>query len=315
MSRTKHRTVRVVHFARIVAAFLVFLALALGLYAWLLSRRMPPPPAQPVAEAMKTQVESAPAMKTYPVVVTTRRIPAGQPIAADGLRVVQLPIDPAGAFATVDVLVGRVPTTDLSEATPLNENQLASGLAQRLDAGERAVAVRADEVMGVGNRVQPGDFVDVFVVLKPDGRDIDRNQSRLLLSRTRVLAFGSASIENQPSKGNDGGSATPHPSGSRTEGARTAVLAVSVSDIPRLALGESGGQLILALRHPGDLAQPDSALFAGLTTTQTQPATRRAETPVAVADSARRAQVPAPRARRDNEVEFIRGNRREMLTY
>lgn len=121
-------------------------------------------------------------------------------IPAEALRVERLTINPAGAFQETAPLEGRVPVIDLSEGTPLIEGQLVSGLALRVAEGERAIAIKADEVMGVGNKVQPGDFVDVFVMFKSDGRDVDRSQARLLLSRKRVLAFGTASVDGLPSK-------------------------------------------------------------------------------------------------------------------
>jgi pilus assembly protein CpaB len=123
----------------------------------------------------------------------------------------------------VAVAAGRVPVLDLAEGTPLMENQLVSGLALRVAEGERAVAIKADEVMGVGNKIQPGDFVDVFIMLKSDGKDVDRSQARLLLARKRVLAFGNASVDGLPSKSPDKAAAQQ---AQRNEQARTAVLAV-----------------------------------------------------------------------------------------
>ncbi|SFP04446.1 Flp pilus assembly protein CpaB [Variovorax sp. PDC80] len=117
--------------------------------------------------------------------------------------------------------------------------------------------------MGVGNKVQPGDFVDVFLMLKSDNKDIDRSQARLLLSRKRVLAFGSASVDGLQSKidKNSGAQAQQ-----RTEAARTAVLAVPVDDVNRLTLAENSGRLLLALRNPTDMSEPDPKLFAELPT-------------------------------------------------
>ncbi|MGI4776993.1 MAG: Flp pilus assembly protein CpaB [Janthinobacterium lividum] len=242
------------HLVRIAAVVLVLREIVLGVYAWLLGRKPLPTPAA-VAPAVAT-VQPAGAAPLFPIVVTMRPVPAGQPIAADALCVAQLPIRPAGTFGTADDLVGRVPVFDLAEGTPLFENHLAAGLAQRLGEGERAVAVRADEVMGVGNRVQPGDFVDVFVVLKSDGKEIDRGQARLLLARKRVLTFGTASVENmQP----------PTQPSNRAEPVRTAVLAIPVAEVNRLALGESAGRLLLALRNPADMAWTEPTLYAGAT--------------------------------------------------
>jgi len=124
--------------------------------------------------------------------------------------------------------------------------------------------------MGVGNKIQPGDFVDVFITLKSDGKDVDRSQARLLLSRKRVLAFGSASLDGLPSKTVD----KQQQQAQRTEAARTAVLAVPVDDVNRLTIGDATGRLMLALRNPNDMAEPDPKLFADLPTAL-QPASIR----------------------------------------
>ncbi len=322
-----------IRFTQIIAGVLVLLALLLIGYAWMLSRKPPPPVAapQPVAQL-------APAEATFPVVVATKPLPAGQAIEAGALRVAQLTINPAGAFMTVAEAVGRVPVFDLGTGAPLLENQLVSGLALRLEPGERAVAVKADEVMGVANSVRPGDFVDVFFALKADGRDVDRSQSRLLLARKRVLAFGTASVDGMPTSGEGRGSQKPQ--AGNQQPARTAVLAVPVEDVNRLALGEANGRLLLALRHPNDTAEPDPTLFAQLQTAL-QPARRnggaltgmdRALAGLTTQDlaagggagSARRPVQPgiampravlATAAPTGHEVEIIRGDRRDTVRY
>jgi pilus assembly protein CpaB len=248
-----------INLTKIIAAILVLLAIALGGYAWMLSRQAPPPVVATTTQD-PARAKSQEAL-TYPVVVATKALPAGQVIPADALRVERLTINPTGAFQDVTVAAGRVPVLDLGVGSPLLEGQMVSGLALRVTEGERAVAIRADEVMGVGSKVQPGDFVDVFIMLKSDGKDVDRSQARLLLSRKRVLAFGTASVDGLASK-----TADKQQQPQRTEAPRTAVLAVPVDDINRLTLGESSGRLLLALRNPADMQEPDPKLFAELPT-------------------------------------------------
>ncbi|MFX7870808.1 RcpC/CpaB family pilus assembly protein, partial [Acinetobacter baumannii] len=77
----------------------------------------------------------------------------------------QLPINPVEAFSDVSKVVGREPILPVGVGVPLLASQLASGLAQQVGAGQRAIAITVDEVIGVGNRVMPGDYVDVFLVV------------------------------------------------------------------------------------------------------------------------------------------------------
>lgn len=322
-----------IRFSKIIAAVLVLLALLLIGYAWMLSRQPTAPAATPQPLARPASTEA-----TFPVVVSTKPLPAGQAIDASALRVAQLTINPGGAFMTVAEVAGRVPVFDMSTGAPLLENQLVSGLSMRLDAGERAIAVKADEVMGVGNNVRPGDFVDVFFALKADGKDVERSQSRLLLSRMRVLAFGSASVDGMPTHGEGRSGQKPQVA---VQGARTAVLAVPVEDVNRLALGDASGRLLLALRHPNDTAEPDPTLFAELQTALQPQAGQRSPSSLAGIDRAQAGLTTqdlasgggASPARRSSalslmarpvlaaapiaghEVEIIRGDRRDSVRY
>ncbi|QQC64937.1 Flp pilus assembly protein CpaB [Paraburkholderia ginsengisoli] len=217
---------------RILAGVLIAVALVLGIFAWTLARRPAPVPVAPAVHA------------SFPVVVATRALPAGKAITVEDLRVQSLPINPIGAFTEPSQLAGRVPSAEIGVDSPVLEAQLASGLAERIAPGERALAVRVDEGNAVGNRLRPGNFVDVFFTLKRDGSggsdaEISRTQARLLMSKVRVLAFGNASTTSD-----NGGD----PNGM----VRTAVLAVPVADVDRLTLAESSGRLIFALRNPKD---------------------------------------------------------------
>lgn len=326
-----------INITKIIAAILVLLALALGAYAWVLSRKAPPPP--PVVAASGATPAKTAQTQTFPVVVAAKPLPAGQAIPADALRVEQLTINPTGAFKETAPLAGRVPVMDLGEGTPLLAGQLVSGLALRVLDGERAVAVKADEVMGVGNKVQPGDFVDVFLMLKSDNKDIDRSQARLLLSRKRVLAFGNASVDGLPSKTDKNAAAQQQ----RAEAARTVVLAIPVEDVNRLTLAENSGRLLLALRNPTDMLEPDPKLFAELPTALQPLASKlgeprrpplegldRAQAGITAADfvtggkpGAVRAPAVVTRApsagnggsRGGLQVEVIRGDRSETIRY
>jgi pilus assembly protein CpaB len=224
---------------RIVAGALIALAVLLGVLAMTLARRSAP---APVAQTQPA----------FPVVVAVRALPAGQPIPADALRIQRLPIDPSGAFADPSLIAGRVPVADIGAQAPVLEAQLSSGIAERIEPGERAVAVRVDEQNAVGDRLRPGNVVDVFFTLKRDGlsagptgqAEVERTQARLLLSRVRVLAWGNVTASGAPDLN------TP---------ARTAVLAVPLADVDRLVLAEGAGHLMLALRNPRDTDALDAA--------------------------------------------------------
>ncbi|MBE1160816.1 Flp pilus assembly protein CpaB [Dyella acidiphila] len=249
---------------RIAAILLVSLAFVLAVLAFSLGRRTPPaqaaaPVATPAAQT------AAPQNNGVPVVVATEALPAGKAIAFSALRMATAAQAPPGAFVSMDQVVGRLPLVGIPAGTPITADLLAHGVAIQLMPGERALAVPVDEVAGVGNRIVPGDYVDVFLSLKnpPNtafGQNHDLSQTRLLLSRLRVLAYGDRNLPVPASS-------IAKPAAEQTvknevaEAARTAVLAVPVADIDQLLLGAQNGKLTLALRYPGDANRPDRQWF------------------------------------------------------
>jgi pilus assembly protein CpaB len=239
---------------KIVAGLLISAALVLGAFAWMLAHRAPP---VPVVQPLQSAVQSL-----TPIVVAVRTLPAGQPIPADALRVQSLPIHPAGAFSDTALVAGRVPLAEVETDSPVLDSQLSSSLAANILPGERAVAVRVDEVNAVGYQLHPGNYVDVFFTLRRDGAatnggEVARTQARLLVSKARVLIFASPA-DAVPSNAN-----MQRTSGFGTQTAvpRTAVLAVPVTEVDTLALAQSQGQLILALRNPTDDDTVDPSAF------------------------------------------------------
>jgi pilus assembly protein CpaB len=231
---------------KIIAALLVFFAVLLGAGAWY-AARTPKPVANPAQSTTSAR---------HVVVVTTQAVTAGVPIPAASVKLMELPVRPDGAYSKVEEVIGQTPVMSLGAGVPLMSSQLASGLATQIEAGQRAVAVNVDEVIGVGNRVVPGDFVDVFFVLKRDGMEVTGTQARLLLPRLRVLAFGSKSVSEPAPKPEES------VAGRRTEPIRTAVLAVPVDDVNALVVAQQSGHLLLALRNPSDSEMPTEERFA-----------------------------------------------------
>ena len=234
---------------------LVLLAVILGILAFVVGRR-PPPVSGP-------QVHAGPSIPTFPVVVAAHALDAGRSIDADGVRVVQLPVQPTGAFARTQDVIGHVPRVAIPSGLPLTENGLNQGLPLTLTSGERGVAIPIDEVAGVGNGVQAGDYVDVFYSARAPGaangvQGSDRAIARLLLARVRVLAYGVDSLV--PSASASGGS--PLNRDTMHAQARSAVLAVPLADVAELVLATQSGKLTLALRYPDDKQEPDKDLFA-----------------------------------------------------
>ncbi|KAG0922763.1 hypothetical protein G6F32_014530 [Rhizopus arrhizus] len=67
----------------------------------------------------------------------------------------------AGAATSISTVGGKVPVQDIAEGSAISSSALAQGFSLQLRTGERALAVPVDELVGAGNRILPGDFVDV----------------------------------------------------------------------------------------------------------------------------------------------------------
>ena len=262
---------------KILAGLLLVLALALGLGALLLGRQSAN---RPVAASTTSSSAAEQAAPTFAVVVAAKPLAAGQRLVEGDTKLAQLPVAVASSFSSTDQVQGRTTTMALAADAPLFEQQLISGLALQVEPGQRAVSVAVKEPMAAGHHVRPGDFVDVFFTLdgKTDEAQVD-TQTRLLMARSRVLAYGAASVENPPltpaqrqqeeqeaakTGSNSNNAARRNAQDGRN--AATAVLAVPLADVERLTLAERYGQLTLALRHPDDSRVPDPALFAALPT-------------------------------------------------
>ncbi|GGA01924.1 Flp pilus assembly protein CpaB [Dyella caseinilytica] len=253
---------------RIAAILLVVLAFVLAVLALSLGRHNTQHTAIP-SQVVGTTPASSGESNGVPVVVAADALPAGQAISFSSLRLTNEAQPPQGSFTNVDAVAGHLPLVGIPAGTPVTADLLAHGMAMQLIPGERALAVPVDEVAAVGNHIVPGDYVDVFLSLKSPqntgpGPNRDQSQTRLLLSRLRVLAYGDRNLPVPAASVGKPATSTAEQSTVRNdvaEQARTAVLAVPLADIDELLLGAQNGKLTLALRYPGDDSQPDNRLF------------------------------------------------------
>lgn len=286
---------------KLVAVLMVLISLGLGWYAWVLGKR-----------TLSTKpVESAPPRLS--VVVAAKPIPAGTPISKEAVKLEAMTVRPDGAFETVASVEGKIPAESILAGEPIFAQRmhgLDKGIVSAVNPGERAVALKVDEVSGVGNRLNPRDVVDVFVTMRRNNDEIAESQGQLLLAGVRVLAVGSRSVQGRDEKPVE---TTLQPGGKYTsEPPRTVVLAVPLKEVGRLALMAETGKILLALRNPLDRTPllADPAPVAGVSSaivkaTLRQVALGQAEKPSGDASGSTHAgRKPEP------EVDIIRGLKR-----
>jgi pilus assembly protein CpaB len=126
------------------------------------------------------------------VLVATADLELGQAITPQMLQPVAWPsaAQPVGAFNDSKKLEGRVVRTSIYKGEPVLEPMLApegtkAGLDSIIKAGQRAITVKVNEVVGVAGFLAPGSFVDLLVNIKDER---DKAISRVVLERIMVLA-------------------------------------------------------------------------------------------------------------------------------
>jgi pilus assembly protein CpaB len=197
---------------------------------------------------------------TYPQAVAARDIPAGQILTAQDVRIESLTQRDANGYEAVSKVVGRLTLEPIPAGTALLSRHFPrlGQVAQALKPGERGIAVKVSEVVGVGGFVSPGDHVDVLYYIRGNKETGDISSSQIMLRDVRVLAFGEQ-VEETESKPNalqkmagEANSAnkaeTPKQDSDKGKSSRSAVLAVQEKDASRLMLAESAGEIRLALR-------------------------------------------------------------------
>jgi pilus assembly protein CpaB len=232
-------------------------------------------------------------------------LPIGTIVAREQVALVPWPAaSPVpGGFSSVDEVIGRGLIASVLPNEPITESKLApreagGGLPPTIPAGMRAMAVRVNDVIGVAGFALPGTRVDVIVTVTPEQQNA-QTQSRVVLNNIQVLTAGT----NYDQERSREGQAMP---------SRVVTLLVTPSDAERLALAQSEGEIVLALRNPLDTeeAETNGARLAALLGAPAAPPVR-----AVVQGRPRMVQPPPPPPPpKPYTVESIRGARRAEET-
>ncbi|MDQ3242401.1 MAG: Flp pilus assembly protein CpaB, partial [Gemmatimonadota bacterium] len=219
-----------------------------------------------------------------PVIIASRDIPEGSSIDRVALTTAQWPVQtvPDGAFSAMDSVAGRVARVNVFSGEAIVPGRLAPigtgpGLELKIPPGQRAMAVRINDVAGISGLIQPNSRVDVLVTIKEDNNS-DRQVAKLFMSNMQVLSVGTEVQRDASGK---------------PITATTVTLGVTPEEAERLAIAMNTGAIQLVLRGYGD---PDSVRTKGATSTDVLAALRGSRAIVPSAPSARPRVIyrPAP---------------------
>src|SRR5439155_1536737 len=185
-----------------------------------------------------------------PVVITVADLTYGVRLERAMLQVAHYPKDavPAGAYASVDSVLGQTTKVFLAAREPVITTKLSSrggGLSMLIHDAMRAASIEVNQVSGVSGFVLPGDRVDVLSTVDPthDGREA---VTRTLLQSVEVLAAG------QKTQQADG----------RPMSVQSVTLLVDPKGAEVLAHAQHEGEIHLVLRNPDDQARVEVPAFS-----------------------------------------------------
>lgn len=224
----------------------IFISIGLALLALLLI----------VSYLKKREHELLKMSQPVSVLVATRDILKNSPVEEDMIAIMEVPqrfLQP-GALRNPADAIGRLAQSPISKGEQILGTKLITygtetGLAVKIPAGMRAVAINIDLVTSVGGLVKPDNFVDVLATFNFGDNDKDDYKTLAIMENVRVLAvdadLGVGIVEGK--KG----------SADRKQSQRiaTVTLAMDPQQAQDLVLAQHSGELYLSLRSVSETDQ------------------------------------------------------------
>ena len=181
-------------------------------------------------------------------IAPARAIENGQVLRAADLQTSAWPrnLPIAGAFTKTSDLVGRTLLFPIEKGQPVlardvSEVGAGTGLAARVPDGMRAIALRSDDIVGVGGFLNPGSHVDVLVTYKLSGES--ESSTATALQNAQVLATGQR--------------LQPDPAG-KPESVTVVTLLLTPDDAERAVLASTQGSVHFVLRNNSDTSKTEA---------------------------------------------------------
>jgi len=191
--------------------------------------------AQASVESTGVQISAAPSVK---IVVAAQDIGVGSRLSENNLVLSEWPKNnvPKGAFTDIAAVAERIAVTKLVTGEPVLAAELAApgsgaGLVALIEPGMRAMAIKVDEVTGVGGFILPSTYVDVIGVEKTDSKT---QKASTILKKIKVLAIAQETFTEE----------------GKAQIVRTVTFEVKPEQAEKLALQTHKGSIHLVLRNP-----------------------------------------------------------------
>ena len=211
---------------------------------------------QLISHLEKQATASNDAQQLTDVIVAARDLNMGVPLTNEDIVVRALPpnvVVTGQTFESMEQAVGRTPKERILANEVLRRERLAIpgegiGLNALISQGQRALAVQISTAQAVAAFLQPGNYVDVIVVIRPDDRRSEyKSVAKVLLQGKRVLAVGSTLQGNEPENAEDKNAQA------QARKKPVVTLEVSLEEAEQVALAAEDGVIHLALRADVDV--------------------------------------------------------------
>jgi len=210
-----------------------------------------------VMDSVKRAQGSNQAQQKFSVVQAKVDIGAFEEITPEMVQTIEIGdsalAPPQERISGVELAIKRVTAKPIPQNAAILNSMLApegtkARMVGQIQPGFRAVSVKIDETTSAGYNMQPGDWVDVIVVmdLETGSRAKKETIAEVILQHVQVAAVG------------QGTSNESEQAGGKVKPAKSATLLVKEEDAPKLHLAATRGKITLAIRGEDDkmMAQP-----------------------------------------------------------
>lgn len=243
---------------------------------------------------------AAPRQDLVTVVVAAREILRGEKIDATKVGTIQVvgPA-PAGSLSDPRSAVDAIALASMPQGQFVLQSTILApgetgkpGLSVLVPEGMRAVALRVNDEVAVGNFLRADDLVDIQLVLAnsalgptQEGEGSERRESSVILQKIKVLSVGEALTSEE---------------GDKAIRIQNITVAVTSEQALLLAVAKQSGAFYLALRNPTDTKEEpiQPVRLEDLVGSTRQPA---------LAASTSSAALPAPAVVAPRQIEVILG--------
>ncbi len=186
---------------------------------------------------------------TIAVVVPTRSLPPGSLLEESVVASRNVPADfvydDTITVAQFDALKGHALIRQVERGKPLRKadvREVFADFSGTLKPGKRAMTINVDEINSMSHMVEPGNQVDLMLVLGGEGTN---DQTVVpFLDQVKVLATGQKITQDDPG--------TQTPQGQRRVSYNNVTLEVTPTQAARLTLGLELGKIRAVLRNESD---------------------------------------------------------------